>query len=62
MGWNLSHVVFESWRFYLTWLVYIIGTLQIILLLEIDNDCRICDFALFLSDKYQKTGEGDAGE
>ena len=28
----------------MTWLIYLIGIKQIILLMEIQNDCKICDF------------------
>ena len=45
---NLWHTVVEWWRFYFTWLVYIIGTEQILLLLEIRNGYIICDFACHL--------------
>ena len=54
---NLSHVVIELWRFYLTWLIYIIGTVQIILLLEIINNCRICYFTDFVEVKSNKHEE-----
>ena len=45
MGRNIRHILVELWRFYMTWIIYIIGTVQIILLLGIHNGCRICDFA-----------------
>ena len=43
MGRTLSHIVVELGRFYLTWLIYIIGNAQIILLLGIHNAFRFCD-------------------
>ena len=48
MEMNLRHIVVESWRFYLTWLIYIIGTQHFTLLPGIHNDCIVCDFAGFI--------------
>ena len=33
----------ELLRFYLTWLIYIIGTVKILLISGIQNDCIVCD-------------------
>ena len=41
MGRDLRHIMVEWWRFYLICILYIIGTAQIILLLQINIDCRI---------------------
>ena len=61
MGRNLRHIMVKWRSCYLTWLIYIIGTEQIILLLEIQNGCIICDSAWFIWDKEEETGGGYLG-
>ena len=58
MGRNLRYTDIESWSIYLTWIIYIIGTVQIKLLLVIQNECIICDFTWYIWDKDWETGEG----
>ena len=45
MGGYLTHIMVELWRFYLTWIIHVIGTVQLIVLLGIHNYCRICGFS-----------------
>ena len=41
---------------FMTWLIYLIGIKQIILLMEIQNDFKICDFVWYIWGKEGETG------
>ena len=50
---NLWHIV-EWWKFYLTCIIYILGTAHIIFLIKIHSDCRTLILSVFFEVNREK--------